>query len=353
MRGPAAAAAVATGLLFLGIVLPLMAGPAGGFAALLLIWASSAIVALVFLRKGVKDVINAVGIGLLALALTALASPQAMWQVLLMTLQFWLPAIVVAWVLRETVRLHWAIAAGAVVGMLAVLWLHVRLGDPEAFWQQMLTEHFRATGAMDVQGMDASVLQQVTASMARIATPATGIMLLLMAVTSVFLARAWQARLYNPGGFREEFHALFAGRNLAMAAAAVCILGLLMPSALVRNLSLVIVVAFVFQGLAVVHALVRQRNMAQGWLAGIYVLMILPHTMILLGALGIADNWLNIRRLPFDNGTGGNSSNGDKPDSEGSAGDATAGETTEAADSARKSERKSQRKSDTDQTPPT
>ena len=54
------------------------------------------------------------------------------------------------------------------------------------------------------------------------------------------------------------------------------------------------------QGLAVLHGIVKIRGMSGGWLTGTYLMMILPHTSALVGALGIADNWLNIRQLSDD-----------------------------------------------------
>ena len=132
--------------------------------------------------------------------------------------------------------------------------------------------------------------------MAKLATPTMGIMMMLCGVGSVFLARHWQARLYNPGGFQQEFHQLRFGKTFSLVVLAFSTLAMFLGVSLLNHIAMVLLAAVMFQGLAVMHCVVKNRSMSSAWLVGLYVLLLLPHTSALLGALGLADNWLDVRK---------------------------------------------------------
>ena len=117
-----------------------------------------------------------------------------------------------------------------------------------------------------------------------------------VALGALFLARSWQAGLFNPGGFQKEFHALSLGRNAALVCVLVIVLSVVQNGQLAGAVAFVVIFAFFIQGLAVSHSLVKQRGMHRFWLYGIYVLLFIPHTMLLLAALGLADNMFRLRR---------------------------------------------------------
>lgn len=297
LKSPVSAAWVSTGLLFLGLVLPVLAGPAGVFGALLLIWSSAAVLALVLLRKGLQPALISVLAAVLLIGVLSLVASGSLTQLLLITVQFWLPALLVSWVLRKTVSLEIAVFAAAAIGICSVLYMYIAFGDPEALWQDLLAKQFDVAGTAQIEGMTPEIMQQITARMARLATPATAIMMMVTAISSVLLARAWQAGLFNPGGFQQEFHRLRFGKQAAIAVLVLSGLSMLLKIPMLSNVTVVLMTVFVFQGLAVVHSLVKTRKMATGWLIGCYMMLILPHTLALLGALGLADNWLNLRKL--------------------------------------------------------
>ena len=119
-------------------------------------------------------------------------------------------------------------------------------------------------------------------------------------LASLLLARWWQALLYNPGGFREEFHALRMGRRSSLVALVLFGAGLFgggMLEALATNLALVAVMLFLFQGLATAHGLAGKLKLATGWLVALYAVLILapPQMVVVLSALGFADAWVDFR----------------------------------------------------------
>jgi hypothetical protein len=70
-------------------------------------------------------------------------------------------------------------------------------------------------------------------------------------------------------------------------------------SALVSSLLWVAFVGLAFQGLAAAHRSKARGSMNRGWLAAIYVLLIVPLstsiTVVVLALWGFADNWLRPR----------------------------------------------------------
>ena len=60
---------------------------------------------------------------------------------------------------------------------------------------------------------------------------------------------------------------------------------------------MIMLVPYLFAGLAVIHALVAQAGRGRGWLMAIYVLLaILPQSALLLAGGGLLDTWIDFRR---------------------------------------------------------
>lgn len=121
-------------------------------------------------------------------------------------------------------------------------------------------------------------------------------------VIGLVLSRWWQALLYNPGGFQEEFQTLRLSPKLSLVCLTIFIAGL----ALGGNYQLWLRLASIpllIGGLAIVHYVVQHKGFGRQVLVVIYVGLILfgPVLMVLLGALGAADSVMNFRtRLADD-----------------------------------------------------
>lgn len=117
---------------------------------------------------------------------------------------------------------------------------------------------------------------------------------------TLFLARWWHALVDNPGGFGREFRALRLDRRFAPVAVLIVLVALLanaLTGGLAGELALVVVVLYMLQGLAVIHAIVNMRGASVGWLVGVYLLLFLlpPQVMMLLALIGFTDMWMNLR----------------------------------------------------------
>ena len=118
----------------------------------------------------------------------------------------------------------------------------------------------------------------------------------MTSVLCVLLARYWQAALYNPGGFGEEFKALYypatVSTVLAVATLAVSSLGLQY-----RSWAVICIIPLTFAGLALIHARAEARGQGKGWLTGFYVAWLLfDPVKLLVVFFAIADSWLNFRQ---------------------------------------------------------
>jgi hypothetical protein len=282
MRGPMQAILVTT----LGAMLSLILPP--------LSYLSGATVGLVTLRLGAWRGLTVAGgaalaAGLLSLLTVRTALPGGAYFVVV-----WLPVIVLAVHLKRTVSLARTLGLAAVFGGAMIAALHVGVADPAAFWQKVFEDLLKQAG----RGPEPAAEMQEAF---RLMTGAMAAALTLSLVASLFIARWWQAQLYNPGGFQSEFHALRFSRVLGVVTLVTAAGALAGGSvtALAGDLLLVWLVLHLLHGLAVAHGLVKKGGANALWLFGMYALMLwppfLPPTVITLAALGFADEWFDFR----------------------------------------------------------
>ncbi|TCT20577.1 DUF2232 domain-containing protein [Thiobaca trueperi] len=284
MRGHSQAALVATAAALLSLLMPLF-GPVGAAA-----------VGLVTLRNGARQGLTTIALALLGagiLSALALGSP---WLALGILLVFWAPIWTLAVVLRASRSLALTIQLAGMLGLILVLALHVSVGDPVAYWSQLL-DPLRQTLLTDGL-MQAEAGQALFDEVARRMTGLFAAALVFQLLMSLFIARWWQAALYHPGGFGEEFRALRLGRSLGAV-----ILVLLVWSSfagagsLIVDLLPILGMLLILQGLAVAHWLRQARGVHRGWLIGLYALLILfmPQMGLLIACVGLVDLWADIR----------------------------------------------------------
>ena len=307
-RGPVAAALLSAGLLLAVVLVPVLMLSTGSGGLVLLsalfatacLIASAAVVAFVALRHGEMSALQVAGGCLLLLAVLSLLIIGTAFFMPMLALTYWLPAIVGALVLARSVRLEYAVLALVFCGALAFIVFSLAVGDPIVYWESRLANVYADTAA--VEGASATPvfteeqLSEITTTFAKLLAWNTGVFVMTMGLAALFLARSWQAGLVNPGGFQKEFHGLSLGRNAALLCLMIIVLSTFIGGGGTIAIALVVLYAFSLQGLAVVHALVKQRGMHRFWLHGIYVLMVLPQTLLLLAALGLADNMFSLRR---------------------------------------------------------
>ncbi|MEX0421412.1 hypothetical protein [Spiribacter pallidus] len=267
----------AVGIVALGALMPL------------LFWLSGAVIALVTLRRGViEGALIAAGAALVLWPLYGLllGMPAAVLQPIAL---IWLPVMLLAEVLRRSVSLSFALQTGAVVAAVGVAAFYGLHGDPTAFWQQTLNTLAQALAG----GEPGPEWQRAASQLAPRLTGLWVVNMLAVAVICLLLGRWWQAVLYNPGGFRAEFHELRFARWFAVAGLAGLFAGGFAPPGLMADAGTVIGGLFVLQALAVAHAVVARRGWHVGWLIGFY--LILPLMLRPITLLGLADAFVDFR----------------------------------------------------------
>lgn len=261
---------------------------AGGAALATLVpwlfWLGAAIAALVTLRKGFAPALPVI---------IAAALPAGFWwtqgdaiplaSVLLVTLM--------AVILRERMRWSEALIAGALV---AAVMVQFGIFSPPGGTEPML-EQLRQ-GSSDVDHMLTELANQGydTQQLATIVVGGvTGLVVLVAAIACLALARSWQAGLYNPGGFREEFHALrLAPKELAVLA----VLGVVSMMLGAHALAVLGWIPLLVAGIALVHGYIGLKGMNGLWLVAFYVLLIMTWpTILIVLLLGLIDTFANIR----------------------------------------------------------
>ncbi|WP_148861846.1 hypothetical protein [Marinobacter fonticola] len=270
-----------------------MRGPlqASGVAAVatavpLLFWIGAAVVGLVILRLGLSQGLN---VGLWAL-LPALGwswfgnDPTALFVLVQVVVMVAVLRTTTSWEKTLLTGSGLALATGVLLPVLFPQLLKDLVDTGVAFYRQ-----YNPDVASELGGRLEEVVGRVmNASMA-------GTYLLIAVVVSL-LARSWQAKLYNPGGFRTEFHALRLGRPVAVLCVAAMIIAPVLgvnPVLVSWSAGLPLLVA----GLAMIHGIVGIRKMSVQWLVLFYIALVLlsPSLMLLLLLLAFVDSWLNFR----------------------------------------------------------
>lgn len=282
MRGYSPATLITTVTGMLSLLVPLV-GVLGAAA-----------VGLVTLRQGVRPgawVVLGSTLASSAIAWLALGNP---WIGLGLLILFWGPLWVLGGVLRLSRSLNLTVQLAGVGGLILVLVLYLALGDPAAYWQTLI-EPLRRT-LVEGAVLDAESSQIWIERMSRWMTGAFASAWVLQSLLALFIARAWQAQLYYPGGFSAEFRAL----RLWPAVGAL-FLALLVWGGLTQGLGLslapVLGVILLFQGLAVVHGVQGSLGAHPGWLVALYGLwlLLIPQMTALLILLGLIDLWADLR----------------------------------------------------------
>jgi len=217
-----------------------------------------------------------------------------------MALKFWLPAWFLASIVSARTSMSLAIVVAAVISCLLVLGFYF-FTDPATHWQEVINKQLipmlKEAGMQIQEGAEA---EKLWLFMSKIMTGSAIAIFLALQTSSLLLARWWQALLYNPGGFGQEFRQLRFGMLAANVAFVVTVLVITTTNELVLNLFFVVIVLMMFQGLAVVHNLVAKCKLSPSLLIGVYALMLftLQHgaiVLLLIASIGLLDNWLNLR----------------------------------------------------------
>ncbi|MGH8185999.1 MAG: hypothetical protein ACREUC_05515, partial [Steroidobacteraceae bacterium] len=171
--------------------------------------------------------------------------------------------------------------------------------DPVAMWTKFLNELLAPmiAAGLRIEGDKDALIQ----TWARAMWGVLAALALVIIFGALLLGRWWYSLLEAPGAFGTEYRRLRLGLTLGVTITALFGIAIVTDSALVSSLAWVAIVALAFQGLAAAHRSKAGGRLSRGWLAAIYVLLVVPLstwvTVFVLAIWGFADNWLRPRSL--------------------------------------------------------
>ncbi|MDD5267949.1 MAG: DUF2232 domain-containing protein [Methylococcales bacterium] len=288
MRGRIQAMIVASSLALLSLMMPPVSV------------VSSATVALVTLRRGASEgltilVCSSVAAGLLGLL--AIGNYQF---ALLYVMVLWLPVWLISIVLREGQHLSLAVEIAILIGIFGVIGFYLYTPEPAAMWKAVLSQMVPADAPVaDIQRTIDILAHYMTGVVA--AGSVLGLLL------GLFLGRWWQANLYNPGGFKQEFLALDTKPRLSIGSIAVVAIALTSPgviSEIAWNVSILLFVLYTVTGTSVLHTVFSKMKLGRYMVPMLYItLFLIPHAMLLVALVGLSDPWLDLRKKKSDQHT--------------------------------------------------
>tara|TARA_B100000989_G_scaffold76533_1_gene54303 strand:- start:288 stop:1115 length:828 start_codon:yes stop_codon:yes gene_type:complete len=121
--------------------------------------------------------------------------------------------------------------------------------------------------------------------------------IILNTFLGVVIARWWQAIIFNPGGFKEEFQGIRLNRRLLVLIFSILVLS----SAIFNqysNWAYLSIFPLVVGGLSLFHWLVNEKNLGKVPIIFTYVFMVLftPFVILILALLGTVDCFYNVRQ---------------------------------------------------------
>ncbi len=115
-------------------------------------------------------------------------------------------------------------------------------------------------------------------------------------VVMLIIARWCQSALYNPGGFRKEFHALRLSPMVSAGIVAAMLVCFVFDEQLGKWLPL-LTVPLLFAAIGLVHWTISAKALSGGWIGGFYASLILLFQLVypFLASVALMDSWFNIR----------------------------------------------------------
>lgn len=274
---------------------------AAGFSLVLPVLSivSSAALALVTLRKGLRDGALVFGLVLVLTAGVGAASQIGVYLALGFGLLLWLPALILGLVLRESGSLASSLELAFGVGSLMVVGIYVVNDDPASLWIEPLRQMFQSFMSNPPPEIDTKTIEEYVVRASHFSTGFVIGRTVLAAVFSLLLARWWQDVLFNPGGFRAEFlglrlHRWFAYVSAALIAASLGLDGWMREVS--WNMVAPFFVAFMIAGFAVFHGLLAAPGSRSFLLVGLYVVsFFIPPVLIPVALVGFSDIWMDWR----------------------------------------------------------
>lgn len=284
MKGRMQAIMVASSLALLSLVLPPVS------------IVSSAAIALVTLRNGGYEGLYVLLASYVLAAIVGLVFFGSFQLALLYGPLIWF----IAMVLREVKHLSIAVEITVLLGVVGIIVFFLFVSDPAAMWSSILTQMAQPMLENSEVDLPVDKIRQNIQFFSHFMTGGVAAGSVYGLLFGLFLARWWQAVLYNPGGFREEFLSLKVRPQLALASIAIAVTAWLMATGTISeicwNITILFVVLYTIVGTAILHLAFSTMKARFFMVPFLYLtLVFVPHMTIVVVIVGIIDTWLDLR----------------------------------------------------------
>ena len=293
LKGPYQAASVVGLLAVLAVfITPIVPSTIFGvLLASLCMLLSCTLVGLIILTQGSVSGLKAIGVSILGITLVAwflIDAPElGLWTGLVQ----WLPIILLAQTLRTSKSLALTMLLGLLLGAVGIAVQYLVWGNLEAEMVSQTIQRMGQAGQPEAELVDRNIQLVQLFVLAMIA------MAYLMFMMIVMVARWMQASLAGSKGFGLEFRALSLGKPAAAGALSLMLLSFWSQQPWLVSLAFLVVIGFMFQGVAVVHSKLVSHKQARLLLVLFYaLLLVFPQVVALTAIVGVIDNWLVFRK---------------------------------------------------------
>ena len=275
-----------------------------GLAAIfppLVYWLAGTPMALIGLRQGWQRTLSLLFATVVMVVVLLMISGVKPYYIVQFLLGVWVSVSVAAAVLRGTESQGMMVASAAVLALLFVLFMHYSQPDLTQYYRDLFDEvwfkHIEPGLSQQRSAEEVSSLKAVADKMVPLLNGVRASFIVFGIVSAVLLARAWQSQLFNPGGFWKEFLQLRLPRWLLVMMMIAAVAVITQPGAndsIARDSLMVLVMAYAFQGLVTVHAIVDKKPTMKPWLVAMYfsLLFVTLYALILLCCIGVVDSVL-------------------------------------------------------------
>lgn len=246
-------------------------------------WLGAAVAALITLAKGPKEGGACFAIALIPCLYFALEGQR---MDLIHLILAWLLALVLWWSKSWIYVLGTLVVAGAIQHTVLPALTDSQLIELTAAVNQMIQE-------IAAQNPDAEKVEPPSQALY---AGSTQLMVVLGSVISLMFARYMQAAVYNPEGFRKEFHSIRLPYSMMAALLGLAFLLSVMGGDWIGYMPM-LVLPLVVAGISLVHGSVAIKKLGGNWLVLFYVSLVLVGslTLLLLVVFAALDSVFDIR----------------------------------------------------------
>jgi hypothetical protein len=260
-----------------------------------LIVMASALVGLIILTQGSASGLKAIFVSIFGITLVTTLVLKAPTLGLSIGLAQWLPIVILAQTLKNTKSLAFMMLAGLVLAIGAIALQFLIWRDLEA----MLLPVFQQSlaGLAENPALSSDTLEEFTQLLVHRMVLLVIPTMYLLFVSIMLLSRWMQAKLANSDGYQREFNAISLGKPVALAGLVILILSIWLDRDWITSVAMAVMVAFLYQGIAVVHSKLA-TNKRKALILGIFyaLLIISPKVVAVSSIAGMIDNWLIFRK---------------------------------------------------------